>query len=543
MSEPDLSASAEFIEDLGPARPALAPAAVTAAAGDIASVRELGAIVLLVLLFNVVVFHGQGYAGYALGFVAAPLILWAGAPRRGLIGPGLVVGALMAILVVRMVWLGTVGQLLVGLCLIAAWAMILSGRMPYVLDTILCGWQLPFAGFMRIPAYAGLARGTSWRFPRDLGLRVLMPVVAAVLFGTLFIRANPDLAAAVDRGIEAFARALEDCFGAIFPTPGQVVLWGIVAWLSIGLLRPIRFGRPLDLLELGLTKSTAALPKESAVPLFPACRNTLLTVIALFTAYLVFEFQSLWFREFPQGFHYSGYAHEGAAWLTAALALATFTLSVIFRGRVLRDARLPRLKRLAFVWSALNGLLALAVFHRLWIYVGYNGMTRMRVVAFVGVATVLAGFLLVVWKIARNRGFVWLIERQLWTLALGLYLLAVLPMDVIVHRYNVARILAGDSAPAVQISEHDIDASGLAELSPLLDCDDPEVRAGIRALLAMELHERSLTTQDHWTAYQMAEARLLDQLAAQRPRLNDHRAYSEHADDWEAFRRYAYQWY
>jgi hypothetical protein len=47
--------------------------------------------------------------------------------------------------------------------------------------------------------------------------------------------------------------------------------------------------------------------------LYVAYRNMLVALILLFTAYLGFEFATLWFRAFPEGFHYSGYAHEGAA--------------------------------------------------------------------------------------------------------------------------------------------------------------------------------------------------------------------------------------
>ncbi len=47
-------------------------------------------------------------------------------------------------------------------------------------------------------------------------------------------------------------------------------------------------------------------------------------------------------------------------------------LSLIFRGRVLADPRLPRLRRLAWLWSAENMLLAAAVYHRLFIYIGFN---------------------------------------------------------------------------------------------------------------------------------------------------------------------------
>ena len=77
------------------------------------------------------------------------------------------------------------------------------------------------------------------------------------------------------------------------------------------------------------------------VAYFSACRNTLIAVIVLFAVYLIFEFSTLWFREFPEGFYYSGYAHQGAAWLTVALALATGVLSAVFRTKVVQDARLP----------------------------------------------------------------------------------------------------------------------------------------------------------------------------------------------------------
>ena len=181
--------------------------------------------------------------------------------------------------------------------------------------------------------------------------------------------------------------------------------------------------------------------------MYAACRNTLVTVIGLFAIYLVFEFKTLWWRVFPPGFHYSGYAHQGAAWLTVALALATLILSLALRGSILLDPRLRMLRRWAWIWSLENVLLAIAVYHRLYIYIGFNGMTRMRVVGIFGISAVLIGFLLVLWKIARNRGFLWLLRRHLWTVAIAVYLYSVIPVDVFVVQYNVRRILAGDPAP------------------------------------------------------------------------------------------------
>ena len=274
------------------------------------------------------------------------------------------------------------------------------------------------------------------------------------------------------------------------PHPAEMVFWCVVAWIAIGMLRPL-LSRPLfeerARWEQQLSGKRGGAPSPS--PLYAACRNTLATAIVLFAVYLVFEFQTLWCRVFPPGFYYSGYAHQGAAWLTVALALATLILSLAFRGSILHDPRVRGLKLLAWIWSLENVLLAIAVYHRLYIYIGFNGLTRMRMVGICGISAVLAGFLLVLWKIARNRGVLWLLRRHLWTVAIAVYLYSLMPVDVLVVRYNARRILAGDSAPSVQISVHPISAEGLLHLPPLLDCEDDIVREGVTAYLADALDQ------------------------------------------------------
>ena len=82
---------------------------------------------------------------------------------------------------------------------------------------------------------------------------------------------------------------------------------------------PRRFLEAVDDTPYQTTRSGQTPTGKAHTPakafVYPAFRNTLLTVIALFAAYLVFEFKTLWFRVFPEGFYYSGYAHQGAAWL------------------------------------------------------------------------------------------------------------------------------------------------------------------------------------------------------------------------------------
>ncbi|MFV0445068.1 MAG: DUF4153 domain-containing protein, partial [Planctomycetaceae bacterium] len=505
--------------------------------------RELAVIALLVLLFDLVVYRGQGYSGYAVGFVLTPILLWAGAPRRGLVLPGLVIGVLLAVLAARMAWLGSVPQLLFGLLLVAALSRTLAGRTPYVLDTIFAGCLVGLSATYRLPDYAQ-RRSSGRSLPRAGWLKVLMPAVVVLMFGVVFIQANPDLKTTIDEILRSGWDWITALLGDLFPSLPRLLCWLAVAWLSIGLLRPIALPRALGWLGPVVDGRTTVAEDDNATVLIPAFCNTLLAVNLLFAVYLVFEFQTLWFREFPTGFYFAGYAHQGAAWLTVALAMATLLLSAIFRGRVLGDARLGRLKRLAWVWSGLNLLLAVAVYHRLSIYIDFNGMTRMRTVGLVGVTTVLVGFVLVVWKIARNRGFLWLIERQLWALVMGLYLLTVLPIDALIQQYNVRRILSGDPAPVVQITEHEVDAGGLAALEPLLKVNDVVIQRGIAARLFQAHEQLSYTPldQQHWTARQGAERRLLDQLAVELPRLTA-LAGEDRDARWQSLRDYAFQWY
>jgi hypothetical protein len=214
-------------------------------------------------------------------------------------------------------------------------------------------------------------------------------------------------------------------------------------------------------------------------------------------------------------------------------------LSVIFQGQILNDPRRGRLKTLAWVWSAENFVLAIAVMHRLSIYVDFNGMTRMRMVGWLGIASVVVGFLLVVIKIAKGRDFRWLLRRELWTVSFAAYLYFILPIDRWITQYNVRQILAGHLAPSVQISEHPFSTEGYLELLPLLKCQDEIIRRGITAMLAerqADLSSDELRTSD-WTARQIAEDRLDKQLQSIPEPLYNHSA------DIEAFQKYAYQWY
>jgi hypothetical protein len=504
--------------------------------------REVAAIGLVAALCDLAIYRGGGYAGYAALFAAAPLLLIVGAPRMGRRGAAAAVGVMLALLAARLVWCGSFLSAAVGFALIVAFAMALAGMRPFVLEGIVYAAQAFVAGFLGLRQYVELASRRSSPVGRMAWLSFLLPAAALVVFGAIFILANPDLTTAFGERFHRIVTRLGD----FAPTPGEMIFWALVAWITAGLLRPLidesmflQSSRDLDAEESPF--------KPGPAPLYSAFRNTLAAVVLLFAVYLIFEFRTLWLREFPKGFYYAGYAHQGAAWLTFALALATFMLSLVFRGGLLTDPRLPRLRTLAWVWSLENLLLAAAVYNRLFIYIGFNGMTRMRMIGLFGISTVVVGFLIVLWKIARDRDFLWLVRRHLWTLAGAFYLFAITPVDWIVHDYNVRRVLAGDPAPSVQISVHPINSEGILQLPPLLECDDPIIRDGVQALLEQRrlmLEDRQRKRTDRgWTAWQIADDLALTRLRSA-PQPGGPSADADAREEvLRRFHEYAYQWY
>src|SRR5262249_29859676 len=192
-----------------------------------------------------------------------------------------------------------------------------------------------------------------------------------------------------------------------------------------------------------------------------------------------------------------------------------------------------------WIWSAENLLLAVAVYHRLYIYIGFNGMTRMRTVGLLGMTAGVVGFVLVGYKILKRGDFVWLGKRQLWTLAAATYVYAVLPVDMLVHSYNVRRVLVGDLAPSVQISVHPINSGGILVLHPLLNCDDQNIREGIKAMLAERaaLAEQTALKRStqNWTSFQLADRLLLNQLRSTEANWKEYTDPTKRDAAWQRF--------
>ncbi|EMI52336.1 DUF4153 domain-containing protein [Rhodopirellula sallentina] len=459
-------------------------------------------------------------------------------------------GAFLLIVIVRLFWSGSVVTSVAASFVFCSLVLSLSGWLPTLSRTLTLLALSPYFGMDRIPRLQKLRRGGTLDRHPGQWLSFAIPLVAVVVFGGIFVMANPDL-------VQQFGDWIGSFSGRLFDFLAQVSFWEfpfcvLAFFVGAGLLRPLarNTSRWITLLfSVGESHPTTDSPEstETQSQWYPPFRNMLLALIALFAAYLVFEFKTLWGREFPDGFYYAGYAHEGAAWLTVALALATFTLSLIFHHDMFRDPRVVSLRKLAWVWSAMNLILALAVYNRLCIYVGYNGMTRLRTIGFFGITLVSIGFVLVIIKILRRHSFPWLIQSQLTAFAIAVVLYSVFPVDYIVHRYNTNRVAAGYLKPSVMVAVKPIDDEGVFPLIDLIDHPDAIIREGVRAMLAsrqLDIESYSRDTPWSWDRYQYCKTLLYRRLMEHQPKWS---AYIDDADRrqiaMEDFQSYAMQWY
>lgn len=493
---------------------------------------DISTIFVWVLASDLLLYHSGGYAAWAVFLLIAAVVMSMAKRSLGASRYTLGVGVLMIACSLRLAWCGSVPAIGSASVLVIAMAMSLNGTPPFLPDLFrFCLHALVGSGF-RLSRFS--LRGTSGALSTP-GARfgILLPLVVVATFSVIFVFANPDVYRWINQQSSLMFDRLSYWLSDMDPL--QFVFWFVSGWIAMGLIHPAAH---YFFETRGVAIPAYTAPSDNYV----AVRNTMISVVVLFAAYLAFEFSTLCFREFPKGFYYAGYAHEGAFWLTVALALATLTLSIAFSGSITQDSRVTGLKRWAWIWSIENFLLGVAVFHRLFIYIDFNGMTRMRVVGLLGTLAVIIGFALVVYKIARGRGFLWLLRQQLWTVAIAAILYTILPVDYGVHRYNASQILGGNPAPSTQIPTHETSAEGLIPLVALLESQDNEIRLGMEATLANWLVENRphKDWRDNQWAHQALRNRLQKHIPALSRYISDRNLRNKTMD---SFYKYAYQWY
>ena len=523
--------------------------------------REIFAVVLGVVLADATVYHGAASwycsAGMAALIFGCSLLFWFGSVKPLFSTRSILVFFLLALVSLKLLWGGFVVTTVFALGLMFCFGLLQSGRklrLPEIVDYAI---QSVYCGGSGLNDFGRFLSGKAGRQSSSFILAAGLPALALGVFGTIFVLANRSLIELVQRWFSDLGGWVSQ-FSNWLPDALQIPFWVLAAWILTGMIRPYSAGLRNWILHYfdSYQADSSANVNDNAqhrvkCPWYAGCRNMLVAVIGLFAVYLVFEFQTLWFRTFPDGFCYSDYSHNGAAWLVVALALSTVVLTLIFRPPMYCDPRVQTVYRLAWAWSTLNFVLVLAVYNRLWLYVDFNGMTRLRVVALLGVTAVLIGFVMVVRKITDQKSFAWLLARFTWTVLLLALVYVILPVDLLVHRYNAVRILKGDLAPSVQITVQPLSDEAYLALLPLVRCEDEIIKQGVRAML-LEKFDQYLHQRFHASSpegkYAWTQFRISTELLSVEIMMRDQYTWgletsSERAQAKQRFVDYAYRWY
>ncbi len=179
--------------------------------------RELLAVSLLVVLSDVTIYRGQGYAGYGLLFVLAPLLMTLGTPSQRRSRVGWLLAIMLWALAARLIWCGSALAVCCGFAGLVAFAMTLVNRPPFVLSVLAFAGQSVAAGARGLSQYGRTAHSDLRPLKNSSAMAVLMPLAAFGLFGSLFVLANPDLVATFSQRFHRWLTLLHDWF-SVFRT-------------------------------------------------------------------------------------------------------------------------------------------------------------------------------------------------------------------------------------------------------------------------------------------------------------------------------------
>lgn len=335
-------------------------------------------------------------------------------------------------------------RIVVGLLAVAALAAVLADGGPL---SIFVGWAGCMAAIVMIAAptlawetvirrVAGLPFVGWWRLPRDLVVARradrrrartdfdpsdwILPITLALVFGVLFVSANPVL--------ELWLKRLDprDLLAGIAWV--RVLFWIFAAALVWPVLR---LGRTARLAPAGAQRV------EGRVLGFGTATRTLIAGNAVFALQTVTDLGYLWAGlGLPAGMTHAEYAHRGAyPLMVAAVVAAGLVLATLKGGEA---EKIPALRRLLVAFVGQGLMLVVSSILRLDLYVAAYSMTLWRLAALVWMGLVAFGFATILVRILAGRSNRWLRTINAAAAALVLWGWAFVDDVDLVARYDVA---------------------------------------------------------------------------------------------------------
>lgn len=383
-------------------------------------------------------FLDQGIPGLSLVVFLGVLALVA-IVANSIRARGRTIGAAFAILAAGMVVLiEDVGPLsaLFGIAATLVFTLLMAGGQPLrLVDVTPRVARLPFLGILWLADDFLQARrllrdrhGATRALPSLIAW--IVPAAALLVFGSLFASANP---------------LLENWFSLLDPrwllAPNSILrMRHVFVWVVIlCLIWPLLHFRPsFKTVQKTIVETNDAKTHDGVLFGASAILRSLVLLNALFALQSALDLAYLWAgMSLPYGMSYATYAHRGAyPLLITALLAAAFVLVVMQRGGPAKKSNWIR--PLVLAWVGQNILLMISAIMRLNLYVAAYSLTYLRLSAFIWMALVAVGLLLIVVQILRDQSNSWLLEMNARTLALALFGVCLLNVPAFVANYNVA---------------------------------------------------------------------------------------------------------
>jgi hypothetical protein len=298
---------------------------------------------------------------------------------------------------------------------------------------------VPLRGPFRLAGdlFGALRHMKAWT-PGWLGSLVswIVPLSIFAVFVTLLSSANPLIE---HRLMQIDLRVLLDYFDL-----SRTLFWLLIICMIWPLIhrrikpRPVRQAEP---------SATAAAPSAPDYLLgVQAMSRSLILFNALFALQSGLDLVYLWGGAIlPDGMSHAEYAHRGAYPLIAtALLAAGFVLIAMPPNGPAQRSRLIR--PLVLLWVGQNILLVISAIFRLDLYVAAYSLTYLRLAAFIWMALVAAGLVLILIQIELRKSNSWLLSANAVSLALVLYGCCFINAPRLVASYNVEHCREIDGA-------------------------------------------------------------------------------------------------
>ena len=506
--------------------------------------RETLAVVFLALLADFCLWTAPGGAGFA-ALIAGTVICLPIARQRWVTGSILYGGACLAIAVMAL-WNFWWLQATLAFVFIGFYACKLEARNWRITEAIAalpaCLALAPFRLLAHVISAARLAPISRGVALANVLRIAIIPVVVTCVFAWIFSAANPVVGTIFDSATGWIGDVFELFLEGF--QPARPVHWLFWAAVMAALVRPLAKLQLIDqLASWSQNLRPVAEEKAEAGDGFAVSRATFISVNILFLLYNILDGHHLYLDgSLPEGISWTQYTHSGCAWLTGALLLSAVVIGIAFQGALNFHPRARLLRKLAFLWAAQNVILAASALVRIVMYVDFSGLTHLRVTGIYGVALVISGLGLMVWKLAQRRSFLWLVRMDLRAFLVALTLLAITPLDVVCTQFNVSRVLAvTDSDPedaerrrrALRpLCLKNLSPAAIPHLARLLDyapAGDPQaeiVRHGIAAIISQDLAQLPKSAPA-WTRWQLSSSLAAAHSLAERPELKKHRGQAD----------------